>query len=112
MISAYLVDRVNIIKWNGFDTLNRPIATTTVAVRGYVEWKTNLVRDIRGEEVVSQTKVISPLKVYLHMKRTDKALGRALRHEDRLSIDGRERSILSIHEPKAFGHPHYEVYLA
>lgn len=106
MISAYLVDRVNIIQWNGFDSLNRPLATTTIAVRGYVEWKTNLVRDIRGEEVVS------PIKVYLHMKRTDKALGRALRHEDRLSIDGRERSIISINEPKAFGHPHYEVYLA
>ena len=106
MISAYLVDRVNIVKWNGYDSLNRPVATTTVAVRGYVEWKTNLVRDIKGEDVVS------PIKVYLHMKRTDKALGRALRHEDRLSVDGRERSILTIHEPKAFGHPHYEVYLA
>jgi len=46
------------------------------------------------------------------MRKTDNALGRALVHADRLVVDNRERSIIAIHEPKAFSRPHYEVYLA
>jgi len=106
MISAYLVDHVTVVKANGNDQWGEPNPTTNVATRGYVEWKTNLVRNLAGEEIVS------PIHVYLHMRKTDNALGRALVHADRLVVDNRERSIIAIHEPKAFSRPHYEVYLA
>jgi len=106
MISSYLVDHVTVVKSNGNDQWGEPLPSTNVPTRGYVEWKTNLVRDLKGEEIVS------PVHVYLHMRRTDNALGRALVHADRLIVDGRERSIIAISEPKAFDHPHYEVYLA
>ncbi len=39
-------------------------------------------------------------------------LGRALVHEDRLIVDGMERAIIHIGEPKSFSCPHYEVALA
>lgn len=106
MITSYAVDRITVVKWNGYDEWNQPNATTSHVVRGYVEWKTRLVRDIKGEEI------ISPIRVYLPMRKTDRLVGRALTHEDQLIVDGRQRSILSIDEPKAFDHPHYEVSLA
>ena len=105
MISAYLVDHVTVVKSNGNDQWGEPNPATNVATKGYVEWKTNLVRNLAGEEIVS------PIHVYLHMRKTDNALGRALVHADRLIVDNRERSIIAIHEPKAFSRPHYEVYL-
>jgi hypothetical protein len=101
-----MVDRIVIIKWNGYDTRNEPFPKTNVTTRGYVEWKTNLVRDLKGENVTA------PIHVYLHMRKTDAALGRALCHEDRVIVDGLERPIIAIHEPKSFSCPHYEVYLA
>jgi hypothetical protein len=106
MISAYCVDKITVVKANGNDQWGEPNPTTNVATRGYVEWKTNLVRNLAGEEIVS------PIHVYLQMRKTDNALGRALTHADRLIVDNRERSIIAIHEPKAFSRPHYEVYLA
>lgn len=106
MINAYLRDSVVVIKWNGNDQWGEPLPATNIATKGYVEWKTTLVRDLKGEEVAS------PIKVYLHMRKTDAALGRALRHEDRIIVDGKECSVIAIGEPKAFSHPHYEVYLA
>ena len=106
MISAYAVDSIIIVKWNGNDEWGEPATATNVPLKGYVEWKTRLVRNILGEEVVS------PIRVHLQMTKTDKALGRALRHEDRLTVDGRERAIIAIGEPKSFSCPHYEVDLA
>ena len=106
MILAYLVDKITVVKANGNDQWGEPNPTTNAATRGYVEWKTNLVRNLAGEEIVS------PIHVYLHMRKTDNALGRALVHADRLIVDNRERSIVAISEPKAFSRPHYEVYLA
>lgn len=106
MISSYAVDKITIVKWNGNDKWGEPIAKDNITVRGYVEWKTRLVKNIKGEDVISM------VRVYLQMKRTDKALGRALRHEDRLTVDGMERAIIAIAEPKSFSCPHYEVDLA
>ncbi|MCK9598413.1 MAG: hypothetical protein WC583_02755 [Candidatus Omnitrophota bacterium] len=106
MISSYTVDRVTIVRWNGNDQWGEPNAKTNVSVRGYVDWRTRLVKDISGEDVASS------VTVYLQMRRTDAALGRALRHEDRLIVDGMERAIINIREPKSFSCPHYEVFLA
>lgn len=106
MITSYAVDSIAVVKWNGEDQWGEPIATTSVAAKGYIEWKTGLIRNIKGEEVVST------VRVYIPLRKLDKSVGRALRHEDRIVVDGMERAIIAIHEPKAFNLPHYEVYLA
>jgi hypothetical protein len=109
MINAYMVDPLTIVKWNGNDTWGEPLSGSFVDVKGYIEWKTRLVRNLQGEEVVSGVTVM------LH-KKIDKAayLGRALCHEDRIQIGGEDfdRAIIEIRAPKDFSHPHYEVYLA
>jgi len=109
MIGAYIVDPLTIIMWNGEDTWGEPLSGTMVEAKGYVEWKTKLVRNVQGEQVVSSVTVMLPKKIdgmgYL---------GRALCHEDRIQIGGENfnRAIIAIHTPKAFSGPHYEVSLA
>ena len=106
MINAYCVDEVTILKWTGYDQWNEPLSGEIITVKGYVEWKTRLVRNIKGEEVISRVTTHLPKKI-------DKLLGRKLIHEDRLIIESGfyDRSIINIHRPKAFSMPHYEVYL-
>ena len=108
MINAYCVDEVTILQWNGNDSWNEPESSTVVTVRGYVDWKTRLVRDTKGEEVRSS------VMVYLDKRKTDTALGRALLHEDRLIVGDvpMDRAIIEIRQPKDFSRPHYEVFLA
>jgi len=107
MINAYCVDPIIILKWNGYDEWNEPLSGEIISVKGYVEYRTKLVRDIRGEERVSSVTVKMPKKI-------DVELGRPLSHEDRLIVgeESIERSIINISQPKAFSRPHYEVYLA
>jgi len=107
MINAYAVDPIIILQWNGYDEWNEPLSGTVVEVKGYVEYRTRLVRDIKGEERVSSVTVKMPKKI-------DVELGRPLSHEDRLIVgeESIERSIISIGQPKAFSGPHYEVALA
>ena len=107
MIDAYCTDRVTILAHAGRDEWGEPLGEpTSHLVRGRVEWKTRLVRDLHGETVAS------PIRVYLSLRRVDRLLGRALTHEDRIVVDGRDRAILAIAEPKAFSGPHYEIDLA
>lgn len=108
MMNAYAVDEITIIQWNGNDSWGEPESATSVTVHGYVDWKTRLVRDQRGEEARSS------VMVYLPKRRTDDALGRALLHEDRLIVGDvpMNRAIIEIRQPKDFSRPHYEVYLA
>lgn len=105
-INAYCVDPITIIKWNGVDEWNEPVSGSMIEVKGYLEWKTRLVRDIKGEERVSTVMIYLPKKI-------DKLLGRALCHEDRIEFEGMtyDRSIIAIQQPKAFSGPHYEIYL-
>ena len=102
-----MVDEITILKWNGNDENNEPLSGDIITVKGYVEWKTRLVRDIKGEQVVSRVTVLLPKKI-------DGPLGRQLLHEDRLIIESGfyDRSIINISQPKAFSMPHYEVYLS
>lgn len=109
MIEVYMVDPITIIKWNGNDQWNEPLSGTLIDVKGYVEWKTRLVRNQQGEQVESSVTVMLSKKI-------DKAayLGRTVCHEDRIQIGGEDfdRAIIEIRTPKDFSHPHYEVYLA
>jgi len=123
MMNVYAVDEVIILKSNGYDSWGEPESGEMVTVRGYVEWKTRLVRNRKGEEAVSSC------VVYLPKRRTILALGRGLQLEDRMIVDQNgmgtheeyysgmpddslDRAIIDIRQPKHFSRPHYEVYLA
>lgn len=119
MINAYCVDEITILQWNGVDSWGEPESGAMVTVRGYVEWKTRLIRNQKGEEVVSS------VMVYLPKRKLEAELGRELMFEDRIIIDQggvasygnvpsamEDRAIIDIRQPKDFSRPHYEVFLA
>ena len=99
----YMVDAITIIKYNGVDINNQPVATTDVEVYGKIEYKTRLLSDIKGQEVTagSEGRARSSASVLLP-ETIDEPLGRELRHEDRLKFNGIEHAILLIDRPKAF----------
>ena len=120
MMNCYAVDTIIIIKHMGNDSWGEPESGEQVTVKGYVEWKTRLVRNSKGEECVSN------VMVYLPKRKTVNALGRGLQLEDRLIIDqggveeyysgmpdnSLDRAIIDIRQPKDFSSPHYEIFLA
>lgn len=107
MIDAYCVDEISVLKWEGNDSWGEPESGTEYDFKARVEWKTRLIRDIRGEERISEVMVMIP-------RRIDRTLGRALRHEDRILLDGEseDRAILLIVKPKDWTKAHYEIFLA
>lgn len=107
MINAYLVDELTILKWEGHDSWGEPESASEVEVNGYVEFRTRLVRDQKGEERVSDVTVMLSSDI-------EDLLGRKLSLEDRLRLNDEsfDRAIISIRKPKDFSHPHYEVFLA
>lgn len=112
MMNAYAVDPITIIKSNGFDSWGEPNSGSSgseIDVKGYVEWKTKLVRDNKGEERVSSVMIYLPIKI-----ESAAFLNRRLSHEDRIQIGGEsfDRAIIDIRRPKDFSHPHLEIYLA
>jgi len=108
MIRAYLVDGFIIYKWNGYDKWGEPKARTLIDVKGYIKYKMRLVRNIKGEEVVSIA------MIYFSKTDIDAVLGRQLLHMDRIqtSTESYNHAIIQIDAPKAFSDPHYEVYIA
>ena len=115
MIDAYCVDSITIIKAGGAPTWGEPAATTEVDVMGKIEYKTKLLSDLTGEQVVAGTKgaaMASAMVLLPESIEGDSYLGRALSHEDKLKFNSIEHVILKIEKPKAFSNPHYEVYVA
>jgi hypothetical protein len=109
MLNAYAVDAITIIRWAGNDQWGEPAASTSLSVRGYVDYKSRLVRDGKGEQVVSGALVYLGTAVEV-----TGILGRQLSLEDRLILPGetRERAIIEIRRPKALTNLHLEVYVA
>ena len=89
MLNVYGVDSITIVRDGGFDEWGEPSATTSESVKGYVEWKTHLVRDINGEEVVSSGYVTL-------------SYDSTIDHKDKLTINSTTFSILSIDRLKDF----------
>jgi len=115
MIEPYLVDEITIIKAGGDPTWGEPADTTEVDVMGKIEYKTKLLTDLTGEQVVAGTRgaMVSSVMVLLSASiETDAYLGRALSHRDKLKFNSIEHVILKIDKPKAFSNPHYEVYVS
>ncbi len=108
-MNAYAVDTITIVRWAGNDQWGEPASGSDVIVKGYVDYKTRLVRDGKGEQVVSGA------LVYLGtLVETTGYLGRQLSLEDRIVLPGetRERAIIEIRRPKALTNLHLEVYVA
>lgn len=99
MIRAYCVDDITLYRYAGSDEYNEPNPPTPIDLKGYVEWKTKLVRNFAGEQVVSSG------MVYL-------LYDAALTHQDRLTIDGIDHAILNCVLQKDFSKEHLEVYIA
>ena len=120
MINAYCVDEVTILKYMGNDSWGEPASAEIISIKGYVEWKTRLIRNSKGEEVISSC------MVYLPRRKLENALGGPLFLEDRMIVDqggvvsrygqlptaSLDRAIVDIRQPKDFSSPHYEVFLA
>lgn len=109
MINVYCKDPVTILRWEGNDSWGEPLSASSVEVKGYIDFRTRLIRDQRGEERVSSVTVLLPRQI----ERAEH-LGRKLSLEDRLVLNGEsfDRAIIEIRKPKDFSHPHYEVALA
>lgn len=99
MLRAYCIDDITILRDAGEDSWGEPLTPTQIEVKGYVEWKTRLIRNIVGEQVVSRG------KVYILYDGN-------LTHKDRVKIDGIEYVILDIREGKDFSVIFQELYLA
>ncbi len=72
MINSYLTDDLWTVKapdppLNEYNVPNAPIVT---AIKGFIQWKTKLVRDISGNEVTSNGNVL--LKVDTDLSHEDK----------------------------------------
>jgi len=108
LTSVYDVDSLTLWKWNGDDEWGEPIEPTELSVKGYVDYKTRLVRNIAGEQVASEVTIY-----FMDKNNIDTVLGRILDHEDKIQLTGEDfkRPIISIGQPKAFSNPHYEVAL-
>ena len=115
MIDAYLVDPIIIMKSSDPVAWQEPGAYTEIEVMGKIEYKTRIIRNMKGVEVVAGTlgAITSSVTILLSESiETDAYLGRALRHEDKIKFNDIEHVILEIETPKAFSDPHYEVHVA
>ena len=88
MINIYLIDTV-VIKKITYDQWGEP-SETTETVKARVVYKTHLVRNFAGEQVVSLASVM--LK------------NRTLSHADKITFDGIDHAILNISKARGFSY--------
>ncbi len=96
MLNAYMIDDITIqrIAYGTWGTST----PTNVLVKGRLEFKTKLVRNAAGEQVVSSANVILPVMV--------------LGHQDKVVYAGVTYSILNIELKKDFSNRFLLIYLA
>jgi len=103
-----MTDDITVIRYGGHDTWGDELETETAPVKGRIEYKTRLVMNLSGEQVISSASILLPESI-------DGELFRDLIHEDMLKFDGVEHAIIRINTPKAFGNFFvfkYEVFVA
>ena len=98
MIRAYMKDDITVIYSNGEDQWGEPIAPTETEMKANVDFKTHLVRNLAGEQVVSRG------IVYV-MPET------LIQHNDFIEYEGIRYAILNINPGKDFSDNHQEVHL-
>lgn len=92
-------DDITVIFDEGEDEWGEPLATTDVEMKSYIAWKSHLIRNIAGEQVVSRG------IVYIIYSRT-------LTHKDKIKIGTIEYVILDLTPGKDFSENHQEAHLA
>ena len=97
MIGCYMNDSITISQVT-YDQWGK-ITKSSTSVKGRIEFRTKLMRNLQGEQVVSSA------KVYL-------SLITSLGHEDKITYNGKEYSILGIEEKKDFSSKFLKVDLA
>ncbi len=98
MIGAYLKDTVTIVRHGTRDQYGTEGPTTSALVKCFIEWKTRLLRNIKGEEVQSSAAILM---------RYDPTLT----HEDRVMVSGVEHPIVSIELQRDFAIRSMKVYI-
>jgi len=93
MLNAYMVDSI-IIKIVTYDEWGEPSEVETT-VKGRIEYKTRMVRNMQGEQVVSSARIMLD--------------NRTLNHRDKLYFDSRDHAILNIGKKKDFSNQYLEV---
>lgn len=98
MLRAYMQDDITVIFSEGEGDWGEPAATTDVEMKAYVAWKSHLVRNLAGEQVVSRA------TVYIIHSRT-------LTHKDKIKIGTIEYVILDLTPGKDFSGNHQEAHI-
>jgi len=89
-----MVDTV-IIKTITIDEWGEPTETEST-VKGRIDYKTRMVRNEKGEQVVSSARIMIDSKV-------------SITHQDKLYFDTRDHAILNINKKKDFSNQYIEV---
>ena len=96
MINAYMNDEIT-LKTSTLDQWNKATYAETT-IKGRFEYKTKLIRNLQGEQVVSSARVFL----------ADQTIG----HNDKIIYGGKEYSILSIEQMKDFSTKFIRIYLS
>ena len=97
MIRPYLTDSAVWVRHQGSDQWGEPLPPVEATVKTRIQFRTRVVRDASGKEVVSEAKL-------LLFERPDP--------KDTYRFDGRDHPILSVHRVGDFSDRHYEVFVA
>jgi hypothetical protein len=98
MLRSYLIDDISIKYLTALDQWQEP-TWTTVAVKARVEWQDKLIRNAKGEQVVSAA------LVYLAGDIT------APTNADRVVIAGIEHAIMRVDKKTDFSKSHWEIFI-
>ena len=100
MLNAYSTEPITIVRDVGRDEHGTPITPTTEKIKGNITWKTRLVRNLAGEEVVSRGFI-------------ETTYDGTIDHKDRIRINSVNYPILSLEPIKSFT-THYglRIYIA
>ena len=97
MLKAYSVDKVVILKFVALDEWNEPEDAASETIEGYVTWKTRLIRNVDGEQVVSSGDFLTEIDLTID-------------HRDKLQIDSVKYPIIKIERGKHFSNVWTKVY--
>ena len=97
MLKAYSVDEVIILKFVDLDEWNEPEDADSETIEGYVTWKTRLVRNVDGEQVVSSGDFLTGIDLTID-------------HRDKLQINSVKYPIIKIERGKDFSNVWTRVY--
>lgn len=97
MLDIYLDQSATLLIPGGYDAYNRRKAESETQINCLFEWKTRIINNAEGEEIVSSGKVT--------MK------NRTLTTDYRIKKDSTIYTILKIIDIKSFGYSYKEAYL-